>query len=373
MHLAARTVADRPPPPPANGNDAVPALVDATMHDEAIRVTTLRNFSALASKMGGDPDKMLSAAGIVSALIDKPTAFVPYWAWARLLESAALQFDCPCFGLNLARERSKAPVLGPLEIVMYNSRTLREALQYCDDHMHVYSPGGILGIESESRADCSILRFFQKCRDPLSQRQLIEHTVALAFHGIVSISDRGVRAREVWFAHGQMAEADAYTDHFAVPVRFDMPVSAIILDPGDLDREITSRNEHLFEMGTSYIDKEYPSAERALIGRVREIISSLLGTGHSGQADVAKELGMHPRTLHRRLQERGTSFAAVKDDVRRVVALHQLWQRGVPLIRILDILEYSEPSVLTRSCYRWFGDSPSRVRRQLQRVEPVKG
>lgn len=351
---------------PTSGDASIFAAEGTFVHNETIRVSTLRNFNALTSRLGGDPHAMLTAAGISRTLFEKPTAFVQYEAWAYLLEHAGQELDCPCFGLQLAIERSRAPVLGPLEIVMYNSRTLREALRYCNSHLHVYSPSGIWEFESEARSDCSILRFFPNCRHSFNQRQLIEHTVALAFHGI--IIDQGLHAREVWFAHGCSADLSDYVDYFSVPVRFDMPVSAIILEPGDFDREITSRNEHLFDMGTSYIDKEYPSAERELIGRLRDMISESMGTGLSGHSDIARKLGMHPRTLHRRLRERGTNFAAVKDDVRRGVALHYLWQRTVPLIRILDILEYSEPSVLTRSCHRWFGTSPSRVRRKLQRI-----
>ena len=81
---------------------------------------------------------------------------------------------------------------------------------------------------------------------------------------------------------------------------------------------------------------------------------------------VASVVGLHPRTLQRRLREEGTTFEEIKDGVRRDVALRCLRQRHIPLIRVAEILGYSETSVLSRSCYRWFARSPRQLRNQME-------
>jgi AraC-like DNA-binding protein len=53
--------------------------------------------------------------------------------------------------------------------------------------------------------------------------------------------------------------------------------------------------------------------------------------------------------------------------VRRDVALHYLQQPEVPLVRVTEMLGYSETSVLSRSCLRWFSASPRRLRNDLNR------
>jgi AraC-like DNA-binding protein len=73
-------------------------------------------------------------------------------------------------------------------------------------------------------------------------------------------------------------------------------------------------------------------------------------------------LGMHPRTLQRRLRAENKSFESIKDGVRRDVALRYLKQSSIPLIRIAKLLGYSETSALSRSCYRWFSASPRQLR-----------
>ena len=69
----------------------------------------------------------------------------------------------------------------------------------------------------------------------------------------------------------------------------------------------------------------------------------------------------------RRLREEGESFEAIKDSVRRDVALRYLQQPDVSLVRVTEILGYSETSVLSRSCLRWFCASPRELRNGLTR------
>ena len=59
------------------------------------------------------------------------------------------------------------------------------------------------------------------------------------------------------------------------------------------------------------------------------------------------------------------SFEAIKDEVRRDIALRYLRQPGVSLTRVAAMVGYSEPSVLSRSCYRWFAATPRQLRKEL--------
>ena len=74
---------------------------------------------------------------------------------------------------------------------------------------------------------------------------------------------------------------------------------------------------------------------------------------------------MHPRTLQRHLREHSTSFEEIKDEVRREAAYRYLSQSSVTLTRVTALLGYSEPSVLSRSCQRWFASSPRQMRQKL--------
>jgi AraC-like DNA-binding protein len=74
---------------------------------------------------------------------------------------------------------------------------------------------------------------------------------------------------------------------------------------------------------------------------------------------------MHPRTLQRRLREEGTTFEAIKDEVRRDLAQRYLSQPDVPISQVAELLDYGEQSALGRSCRRWFDTSPRSLRARL--------
>lgn len=71
-------------------------------------------------------------------------------------------------------------------------------------------------------------------------------------------------------------------------------------------------------------------------------------------------------TLQRHLEAQGTSFATLLDEVRRDETERYLRDSDIPLGQLAGILGYSEQSVLSRSCQRWFGTSASAYRRSVR-------
>jgi AraC-like DNA-binding protein len=41
-------------------------------------------------------------------------------------------------------------------------------------------------------------------------------------------------------------------------------------------------------------------------------------------------------------------------------------REGFPIARIAEMLGFADASVLSRSCYRWFSDSPTELRKRLK-------
>ena len=72
-----------------------------------------------------------------------------------------------------------------------------------------------------------------------------------------------------------------------------------------------------------------PGQEPMLHGDVRRTIRLLLPARRCSRADVAQRLGIHPRTLGRRLQESGTTFQALLDDTRAQIAKQLLLRHAL--------------------------------------------
>jgi AraC-like DNA-binding protein len=101
--------------------------------------------------------------------------------------------------------------------------------------------------------------------------------------------------------------------------------------------------------------------------QVRQAIARALAEADCTRERVAASLGIHSRTLQRRLFKVGLSFEAIRDEVRRNLAFRYLARGDLCFTEIVGRLGYSEPAVLSRSCRRWFAATPSELRRNLAR------
>ncbi|MFP5307747.1 MAG: AraC family transcriptional regulator [Gammaproteobacteria bacterium] len=327
-----------------------------------VRVDALRMFPEVVSRLGGDPSALLSKVQIDPASLGNRHAVIPYRAVVRLLERAAAELGCPDFGMRLAAAQGGFKILGPLQYAMRNSRTLREAFRYGVEHNHVYSTGTQLHYEEHRVEGAVLLRIELLLPRKPSHLQTMERSLLLTQHSALSISGGRARAREVWFTHAPISPLSTYEAHFGAPVRFGQRMNGLLFSEQDLDLPIADADPQVYELATSYIEDHFPAADAPLSARIKAIVERLLLAGNCTYSGVASMLGMHPRTLQRRLQAEGESFESIKDSVRRDIALRYLKQPSVPLIQIARMLGYSETSALSRSCYRWFSASPRQMR-----------
>jgi AraC-like DNA-binding protein len=96
---------------------------------------------------------------------------------------------------------------------------------------------------------------------------------------------------------------------------------------------------------------------------VRELLAGALGSAPTFD-EAARQLRLSPRTLHRRLQEEGSSFRAIKDSLRREIALARLEKTRQSVADIAAHLGYSEPSAFFRAFQGWTGEGPSAHRKR---------
>lgn len=103
---------------------------------------------------------------------------------------------------------------------------------------------------------------------------------------------------------------------------------------------------------------------------VRHLLRPLLLVGQGRMEDVAAQLGLHPRTLRRRLRQEGTSFDALKDEVRHAAARELLMLGALGIADIAFTLDYASVSSFVHAFRRWSGMPPGLWReRQSGRME----
>lgn len=92
-----------------------------------------------------------------------------------------------------------------------------------------------------------------------------------------------------------------------------------------------------------------------------------------GLESFARDFGLSPASLRRKLRGEGASFHELRDEFRRKRACHLLLKTQKSIDTIASTLGYSESSTFHRAFKKWTGLSPSRFREGAQdgRLAPV--
>ncbi|HBS36976.1 MAG TPA: AraC family transcriptional regulator [Rhodobacteraceae bacterium] len=185
-------------------------------------------------------------------------------------------------------------------------------------------------------------------------------------HGLLSwLAGHEVPVRGVDFAFDRPDFDQDYAIIFPAPLRFGQPATAIAFDPNAMG-PVRARS-------TSDLDRFLQNAPRDWIfTSSREHTQSLRVRTYLGQTgwdaatltQTASAMHMTPRTLIRRLQSDGTSFQAIKDALRRDIAIRDLQAGRNSVEAIAHDVGFSSAANFHRAFQRWTGSTPSSYRRK---------
>ena len=164
------------------------------------------------------------------------------------------------------------------------------------------------------------------------------------------------------------AHADSYGVLFDGPTHFNAPLNALQFDAGYLAlpvRRDEAALQQMLQRALLLTVRPY-RRDRLLVEKVRQTLSQ--HPEHSRNADdLAAWLNMSARTLHRQLKEEGASLQALKDAVRRDVAMTQLQRTSRPLKQVAEAAGFQNEKSFIRAFKTWTGASPEAFRQQQRR------
>ena len=326
-----------------------------------LRAQSIVGFAPLATELGGDALQLLRNAGLNPAELEQPDIYISHRAFIQLLEDAADGLRCPDFGLRLL-DRQDLSVLGPIALAAQNAANLREALDCFARYIHVQGSALSLNLLPQADPGQVMIAVDLRLRRQIARRQQMELAVGLAHKAIDLLTGGTCKPLAICLPHSRIAPLHSYRERLRGKLLFEQPGAGIRISRDDLGLPVNDRNPELAGAALSYLRSQYGHGEERLAVRVRALIRPLLAAGRCGVDNIAASLAMHPRTLHRRLTREGARFEEIKDEVRREMARSLIAQAGLSMTQIAGALGYAEQSALSRSCVRWFGDSPRRLR-----------
>ncbi len=334
----------------------------ALASDDAVNADLLRFLPELIGTLGGEPKAILERNGVDPSFLADGSGTAGYRQIGHSLEAAAQALKRPDFGMRLARLQGGGSVFGPLGVVMRNSQTLGDAKDYVIKHAHVHSQATRIAMRSH-RAGRETFVTHDILLDSIQHKaQMIEQFMLLAQLNVAEITGGRARVRKVLFQHHPISPISSYRRYFGCDVFFGQHADGVVYSDDDLRCPIVDPDVQLHAAMTAYIDAQFVSSRTPVHSQTRAAVRQLIGSAACTVERIAAELGLHPRTLHRRLSAEGRSFQQIKDEVRRDAAIYYLNRTDLDFTAIAGRLGYSEHSVFSRSCTRWFASPPSEMR-----------
>lgn len=282
-----------------------------------------------------------------------------------LLGDAATLLADPLFGLHCARGISRG-AYGLLEFGLRSAPTGRLAMEQLAAFGVLINP--LVRWSLEVDGDEVALHHRAPKKGGVG-RQGNLFTVARVVQIAREMMGDDVKPVRAWFAHAERAcpqELQAFLGLDARAIQFGRASNGVAFSAQTLERVPVDADAELnraLELHGRALMARCGDVDDAY-ERARAVVLQLLPEGDATLAKVAKKLHVTPRTLQRRLEESGASFAGLITEVRRAQAERLLSHTDRPLADIALAVGYADAAAFVRAFRGWTGLTPGKFREQ---------
>jgi len=348
------------------------ALLEA-LGIKPIPLFMLSSWIKAAAKCGFNVQPLLKEAGIEIDLMRLEEVRVSPLQLISLLEQCVAMSPRQHFPFVLG-DTFAFESLPEFETLLTTSPTLREALRVADMARRVVLPWLTLTVKEEGDIAQVIVGLDVPVTLAKAYRLPLHLVIEAALASIRKFG-RSLQGSEAGLCGLTIkgpppTYASQYATFFNVPVTFDAPVDALLIDRRILDLPLEGAFPALHQQARALAEQRLGKEARrqGVAAEIEELITrepSLLALGIE---DMAERLGLHPRTLQRRLKDEDMSYLAVQARMRNRLACQWLTQGDVSIDDISIRLGFSDRRAFTAAFKRWEGCTPSVWREQNGRV-----
>ena len=319
--------------------------------------TTGRILHRLLKRNGLDADALYIEGGLDPLKLDDSRARYPLDRVRLLWRLADERIRTPCWALA-SGEVWRPTDLHALGYAFLASRTLEAALLRLERYVRLVIQDAVLYIASDPESlsvtyvspspdadipplhDSRLSVILRMCRDAYGP----------------DLPLREVHLTRAW-------QACAYEQYFGCPVRYQSDRAGLIFPIEVVHRPLPSVNRELALANDRIMgDFDRSLIDNSIITRVRRAVMDRLSSGKPSAQEVARALALAPRTLQRKLQEEGTTFQEVSDEVRKELALQYVESGEYDLSVVTYLTGFASPSAFSRAYKAWTGRTPSEDR-----------
>jgi len=327
--------------------------------DYSVRSAALTGLDLVVGELGGDIDWLLQEVGLPLDLLANPEQLISYAKFERVLELGARHVNCDDFGLRIAQHQDLS-MLGAVGLLMETCRSFDEAVKLAQTYICTHVLGEYWKIDHYEQH--SVITRYQFAHSSPQACQLKELSLAVCFRLLRSLCGPDFKAEFVHFTHQPISNEKSYVSYFGLKVRFNQEQNQIGFSNKFLNQKIARYDDDTRAYLLRELNRKLERDRHDLVRQVRTLILQTLGSEEHTIATVATFLGLHPRTLQRRLKQEGTSFKHLLMETRTNTASWLLQASTMDITLMSQMLGYSDVSAFSRAFSRATGSSPRQWR-----------
>jgi len=276
----------------------------------------------------------------------------------RLLENAQHMAGAAEFGLHLGRRLQPASH-GPMGYLVLSSPDVIRALEAFADYLPLRLPFSRVHIALEP--DILSCQLELKIEAKPDVQRMLQECFALMIQSVVeAVLGRNLTEASVGLAHPEPAYHQMYREYFHAPVHFCQHTSTVRM-PASLAR-VANASGHSDSYAVAQelckgLLAQIPATEMSTTDRVRRLLLSS-PTGTLTATDIAQAMYVTKRTLQRRLEQEGTNYRAITEQMNSELAARHLRDTSMTIEALSALLGYCDTAAFRKAFHRWYGQSP---------------
>lgn len=323
-----------------------------------VSMALVRGIVQGVSRQGHAPEPFLQQAGIAPQLLEQSGARVSSDQYIALMWRVISALNDEAMGLfSRPLKRGSLELIGRVASAEHSVHSALERM--CQVHTLLQDDVEVsLLLRDEAAAI-----YVRSLRHQPLPNFLYEYTLRVLWRIAAWLMGGGLKVQQFDFVFAPPAYVKDYGEAFPAPMRFGQPVSALWFD-ASLLKHVCRRDEGALR---SFV-ASWPAAAiiptRAGNGIDALVHAYLLQSRPHwvGLEATAAALHMSAPTLQRKLSAAGTSFQAIKDELRRDIAVSRLSTSTVSFVALAADLGFADAAAFQRAFKGWTGSPPGLYR-----------
>ena len=239
-------------------------------------------------------------------------------------------------------------------------KTLRELFEKVGSFYYLITDA--VGIQLKTHGHTAELSFHLK-QPELDHGHFLTEYLMVIWHRFPSwYIGESIRLRETHFIHSAPAHRDELKIMFPGSLSFNQPSNSLFFDAQYLDKPLIRSTKELDSFLANHPTDimTIPGEDSSLEAQIERLI---VASSHNQlifpkTEELAEQMNTSALTLYRRLQQEGTSYQKIKDNLRREVAINKLVKEKLSVDQVSEIVGFVEPRSFTRAFKHWTGLTP---------------